>query len=139
MVESINVKSKMRCKRAGNSKENIRNVRSQSEEKKVKRPGSSFICKHEREKLKNVESENGLRNFRESEMRKLIKEKYISLSVAEKSTYVDDKKANYRQYKEKLAQGPLMYTICTRMSVIGADNVIVNLSKEQRDSVRSIG
>ncbi|KAL3834077.1 hypothetical protein ACJIZ3_008813 [Penstemon smallii] len=137
MVESINIKSKMSC----NSKENIRNVRSKSEEKKVKRPGSSFIWfnKHEREKLKNVESENGLRNFRESEIRKLIKEKYNSLSVAEKSTYVDDKKANYWQYKEKLSQGPPKHTICTRMSVIGAHNVIANLTKEQRDSVRSIG
>ncbi|KAL3849555.1 hypothetical protein ACJIZ3_011437 [Penstemon smallii] len=78
--------------------------------------------RHEREKLKNVEYKNGLRNIRESEIRKPIKEKYNSLSVAEKSTYVDDKKANYRQYKEKLAQGAPKYTICTRMSVIGAHN-----------------
>ncbi|KAL3849806.1 hypothetical protein ACJIZ3_011688 [Penstemon smallii] len=137
MTNSIIGQQKTRSKRRKSSAVNSRNVRAKSEEEKVKRPGSAWIWFYA-----NIDGGNDLNTIGEKDLMERIKEKYHSLSDIEKLPFIkinNDKKAMYEEYKEKLPQGVPKDTICTRMSVIGAYDVISKLTEEQKDFVRLIG
>ncbi|KAL3838911.1 hypothetical protein ACJIZ3_023502 [Penstemon smallii] len=136
MTYSITGQQKTRSKRRKSSVVNSRNVRAKYEDEKVKRPGSTWIWfyKHEREKMKssNIDGGNDLNTIGEKD---LMEEKYHSLSDSEKlplNKINNDKKCNVQGVQRK-------DTICTRMSVIGAYDVVSKLTEEQKDFMRLIG
>ncbi|KAL3838907.1 hypothetical protein ACJIZ3_023498 [Penstemon smallii] len=127
MTDSIIRQQKTRSKRRKSSAVNSRNVRAKSEEEKVKRSGSAWIWFYD-----NIDGGNDLNTIGEKDL----------MVHSEKLPFIkinNDKKAMYKEYKEKLPQGVLEDTICPRMSVIGAYDVISKLTEEQKDSVRLIG